>query len=497
MRRLSLLALALTLTVMLPVMSAGAAHGIVWNTPGDLSIEARSAAGAAVTYTVSATNPGGKTLDVVCEPASGSLFPLGDTTVTCSVTDKTESERTSFRVTVEDTTPPTLAAPGEQVVEANGPGGSVVSYPIPSASDAVDGPVPVTCAPPSGSTFPLGSTTVTCSALDSRRNTAQGTFAVVVRDTVAPALNVPAPIEVTATSASGVEASVPVVAAFLRAATSSDVVTARPTIVHDAPSQLPLSTTVVSWTATDAAGNRASANSSITVLPAATPSPSPPAPTPALPAPPSPPPAVQHAPAAAPDTTAPANVSAVSVKTGNRTVMLSWRPPPDGDFAQVRVQRSLRVGAAQEAPVTVYEGRAASLRDGGLRNGVEYRYVITSYDRAGNAAAGVAVVAVPKAVLLRAPADGAVVARPPVLSWTSIAGARYYNVQLYWGKQKILSAWPSNSRLALRPSWKYAGRAQRLRPGRYRWYVWPGLGARQEARYGEVLGQRTFTVVPS
>ena len=50
----------------------------------------------------------------------------------------------------------------------------------PTATDDVDGTVPVLCAPASGSIFPLGTTTVTCTATDSAGNIASGNFTVTV-----------------------------------------------------------------------------------------------------------------------------------------------------------------------------------------------------------------------------------------------------------------------------------------------------------------------------
>jgi hypothetical protein len=48
--------------------------------------------------------------------------------------------------------------------------------------------VPVFCAPPSGSTFPLGLTTVQCSATDAHNNTAHGSFTIFVQDTTPPTI---------------------------------------------------------------------------------------------------------------------------------------------------------------------------------------------------------------------------------------------------------------------------------------------------------------------
>ncbi len=55
-----------------------------------------------------------------------------------------------------DNTPPELQLPADVAREATSKAGAEVHYGSPSASDSVDGSVPVTCDPPSGSTFGLG-----------------------------------------------------------------------------------------------------------------------------------------------------------------------------------------------------------------------------------------------------------------------------------------------------------------------------------------------------
>jgi len=123
---------------------------------------------------------------VTCTPTSGSTFPLGATTVTCTASDPSGNTATgSFTVSVVDTTPPTLNLPDNLSREATSPAGSVVTYTA-TASDAVAGTVPVTCTPTSGSTFPLGTTTVTCSASDPSGNTATGSFTVTITPSGAP-----------------------------------------------------------------------------------------------------------------------------------------------------------------------------------------------------------------------------------------------------------------------------------------------------------------------
>ena len=77
------------------------------------------------------------------------------------------------------TDPPVIHVPGDMSVPATLPSGSAVTYSV-SAVDAVDGPVPVTCAPESGSIFPIGTTTVHCTATDRAGNSASSSFKVIV-----------------------------------------------------------------------------------------------------------------------------------------------------------------------------------------------------------------------------------------------------------------------------------------------------------------------------
>ena len=80
--------------------------------------------------------------------------------------------------TSSDTTPPRLELP-ESLIRDTRSSGAVVSYAT-WATDAVDGAVPVTCAPPSGAMFPVGTTTVRCTATDAAGNLATGSFTVTV-----------------------------------------------------------------------------------------------------------------------------------------------------------------------------------------------------------------------------------------------------------------------------------------------------------------------------
>ncbi len=74
------------------------------------------------------------------------------------------------------TQPPNLPC-----TEATSPSGAEVVFAKPTATDLADANVLVTCVPASGSTFPLGTTTVTCTGVDVSGNVSPSvTFTVKV-----------------------------------------------------------------------------------------------------------------------------------------------------------------------------------------------------------------------------------------------------------------------------------------------------------------------------
>jgi hypothetical protein len=80
-----------------------------------------------------------------------------------------------------DVTPPTLSGAVNKTVRARRGSKRVrVTYRV-TASDAVDGSVPVSCRPRSGSRFKIGRTFVKCSATDTSANTMAGRFRVTVK----------------------------------------------------------------------------------------------------------------------------------------------------------------------------------------------------------------------------------------------------------------------------------------------------------------------------
>lgn len=116
---------------------------------------------------------------VVCDPPSLISSP-GVHVITCTATDDCgNSSRCQFTVTFNyDTTPPVIHCPGDLVAGTCGDS-AVVRYNV-SASDDCSPDVKLTCAPPSGSRFPLGTTTVVCIAEDRCTNRSSCTFTVKV-----------------------------------------------------------------------------------------------------------------------------------------------------------------------------------------------------------------------------------------------------------------------------------------------------------------------------
>jgi hypothetical protein len=141
---------------------------------------------AVVNYKVTAIDDCDGPVTPSCSPPSGSTFQKGTTTVTCTATDSLkQTSMCSFPVTVNDTQPPQITCPANIVIKSPqaGNGCVVVTYTTPTATDNCPlPPNPVTCTPPSGTCFPLGMTTVTCTATDSSGNTASCSFKVSVFD---------------------------------------------------------------------------------------------------------------------------------------------------------------------------------------------------------------------------------------------------------------------------------------------------------------------------
>lgn len=230
--------------------------------PADATLDATSAAGAAYSFSATASDSVDGALATTCIPASGSTFGFGTTNVTCSATDTAgHTGSASFNVTVQDVTAPSVTVQAPASVEATGPSGAAVTWADPTASDEVDGDLPVVCDRTSGQTFPVGDTTVTCTATDSHGNLGSATFAVRVTDTTPPDVTVPSDITAEATSPHG--------AVVTYTTSATDLVDGTVTVRCSPPSgtQFGLDeTTTVQCAATDAHGNDASASFTVSVV---------------------------------------------------------------------------------------------------------------------------------------------------------------------------------------------------------------------------------------
>jgi hypothetical protein len=216
----------------------------------------------------------------------------------------------------------------------------------------------------------------------------------------------------------------------------------------------------------------------------------------------------------------------LAATAADRSVALSWRTSPDAET--VGVMRTPGIGF--ETATHVFAGPGTSFVDGQVENGVRYAYEVRARDAAGNVgaatvtatplapaatfslvesaggaepAAGLAGGGVAQPVTvdddldlhLIAPAARAVfrTGQRPLLRWTPVPGASYYNLQLF-RRGKILTAWPSKPQHRLKLRWRYRGKRYRLSPGEYQWIVWPGFGPRSKADYGRRIGRRSFVV---
>lgn len=152
-----------------------------FSVPSQVIQEATSSAGAIVQFDTQFSSPGASgNVIVTCNPPSGSQFPIGNTVVTCTATD-VQSQKTlqkSFTVTVRDTTPPAIA-PFQPETGATDDSGAIVYFTI-SATDLVDGPVTPHCDHASGDKFPIGVSTITCTADDSRGNHGSRTLQITI-----------------------------------------------------------------------------------------------------------------------------------------------------------------------------------------------------------------------------------------------------------------------------------------------------------------------------
>ncbi|MGZ4332860.1 MAG: hypothetical protein ACXVRJ_01115 [Gaiellaceae bacterium] len=376
-----------------------------------------------------------------CSQATYSGPDDGAASVGGTCTDKAGNTGTGFRVLEYDATAPVVTATAGRAPDANGWYNHRLRISF-SGKDATSGVV--SCAPQSDYSGPDdGAASVGGTCTDNAGNTGTGSFALKYDAT--------APTSVAATPGRTPDSNGwynhPLTFQYDGSDATSGIASCT-RVTYTGPDSSKAS---VSGTCSDRAGNTSAAVSST----------------------------FQY------DSTPP-SVDDLTVAPGNRTAVVRWSVSPD--TTGVILTRS---AGTKPQPVTVYRGTDAVYRDRGLTDGVRYRYTVTAVDSAGNTASASAE-ATPMAPLY-SPIAGARLTRPPRLAWKPAPKAQYYNVQV-WRHGKIFSAWPTKTSLRLRRHWTFEGRRYRLAPGRYRWYVWPGFGARNAKRYGRMLGSSSFVI---
>ena len=183
-------------------------------------------------------------------------FPLGETIVTWTATDTSGNSVSGTQlVTVVDTTSPSIDTPENIVVEATGLEGNSVILENSTAEDKI-GVSSITNNAPE--TFPLGETIVTWTATDTSGNSVSGTQLVTVVDTTSPSIDTPENIVVEATG-------------FQRNMVELGMISVNDNvgvtlITNNAPETFELGLTTITWTASDNAGNIATAQQQVSLI---------------------------------------------------------------------------------------------------------------------------------------------------------------------------------------------------------------------------------------
>ena len=182
-------------------------------------------------------------------------FPLGETTVTWTATDSSGNSVSDTQlVTVVDTTSPSILQLEDIVTDATSSTSNIIEMISPIADDIISDVMVTNNAP---NVFPFGETVVTWTAEDESGNISQIDQKIIVVDNSPPELQISGDIIFDATSLENIiELDSPQI---------SDIIDTQPIITNNAPETFPLGETIVTWTASDNAGNSVSETQLINV----------------------------------------------------------------------------------------------------------------------------------------------------------------------------------------------------------------------------------------
>jgi len=167
---------------------------------------------------------------------------------------------------------PTITAPTVIIVEAAGSEGLASTSELlaaylagATAIDNIDGDVSAQATNDAPDVFPLGTTEVVFTIVDSSNNTAAASSTVTVSDTVGPVITVASELRISLAEAATLTDSDSRIAEYITSATALDVVTGAADVVTESPESYAIGTATVTFRAVDATGNTTEVNGSIII----------------------------------------------------------------------------------------------------------------------------------------------------------------------------------------------------------------------------------------
>ncbi|HYF68906.1 MAG TPA: HYR domain-containing protein [Ohtaekwangia sp.] len=234
---------------------------VILNCPSNINASLGSGCSTIVHWTAPSTADNCGDVTLTSSHAPGSSFPRGTTTVTYTATDDYNNVTTcSFNVVVTDNTKPIISGcPANIITTTNATCQAVVNWAEPTATDNC-ATVTLTRSHAPGAVFNKGTTPVTYTATDASGNVSTCTFNVIVEDKTAPVITA-CPSDITVSANALCKASV----TWTPPTATDNCTTVTLTSTHNSGHQFSVGTTVVSYTATDAVGNKSTCTFNVVV----------------------------------------------------------------------------------------------------------------------------------------------------------------------------------------------------------------------------------------